>query len=271
MAMLAIAPFALSERGLVHLREIGTASPASFAGGYVRHLLPRTLFSGDVGQGFLAKGVPPLHAFEAPLVLVGLAAALRVPRHRFLLGWLAAFPFASAFTLPAPNLLRAIFGLPLFALLGARIARDKKLQAKVKARIAEVSKKTEARRRKWAEEAKQDWDASPITLPRLASEVWAQIRNEDWVLTAGTLEAWTRRLWDFDKPYRHPGKSLGTSTQLGISLGVALANFCCFSSPEVIFLFGGLAQSGEAIFKPVRKAFEENVLKVYQGKTKILW
>jgi acetolactate synthase-1/2/3 large subunit len=31
-------------------------------------------------------------------------------------------------------------------------------------------------------------------------------------------------LWDFDKPYRHPGKSLGTATQFGISLGVALAH-----------------------------------------------
>ena len=30
--------------------------------------------------------------------------------------------------------------------------------------------------------------------------------------------------WDFDKPYRHPGVELGTSTQIGISLGVALAH-----------------------------------------------
>ena len=29
---------------------------------------------------------------------------------------------------------------------------------------------------------------------------------------------------DFDKPYRHPGVELGTSTQIGISLGVALAH-----------------------------------------------
>jgi acetolactate synthase I/II/III large subunit len=79
-------------------------------------------------------------------------------------------------------------------------------------------------RAEWAKEARRDWDASPVTLPRLASEVWEQIRNEDWVLTAGTLEDWTRKLWDFDKPYRHAGKSLGTATQFGISLGVALAH-----------------------------------------------
>ncbi len=79
-------------------------------------------------------------------------------------------------------------------------------------------------RRRWEEEARQDWNASPITLPRLATEVWNAIEDEDWVLTANTLEDWTRILWNFDKPYRHPGKSLGTATQIGISLGVALAH-----------------------------------------------
>ena len=112
----------------------------------------------------------------------------------------------------------------LTQLLKARIAKDRKLQARIKSRVAEVSRKTEARRKKWAEQAKQDWDASPITLPRLASEVWSAIKGEDWVLTAGTLEDWTRKLWNFDKPHRHPGRSLGTSTQIGISIGVALAN-----------------------------------------------
>ena len=82
----------------------------------------------------------------------------------------------------------------------------------------------ERARRKWENEAKEDWDASPITLPRLATEVWNAIKSEDWVLTANTLEEWTRKLWDFDRPYRHPGKSLGTATQIGISLGVALAH-----------------------------------------------
>ncbi len=49
------------------------------------------------------------------------------------------------------------------------------------------------------------------------------MRNYDWVLTAGTSRGWARKIWDFDKPYRHPGDSLGTATQIGISLGVALA------------------------------------------------
>ena len=50
------------------------------------------------------------------------------------------------------------------------------------------------------------------------------IKDEDWVLTANNLKQQVRKLWDFDKPYRHPGVELGTSTQIGISLGVALAH-----------------------------------------------
>ena len=112
----------------------------------------------------------------------------------------------------------------LTALLKIRIAKDAKLVVRVKARTAEIAAKNKARRDRWAKEAREDWDASPITLPRLASEVWDAIKGEDWVLTAGTLEEWARKLWDFDRPYRHPGRSLGTATQFGISLGVALAN-----------------------------------------------
>jgi acetolactate synthase I/II/III large subunit len=93
--------------------------------------------------------------------------------------------------------------------------------AKKDAWFADLRKKAHA---EWQVEAKRDWDASPITLPRLATEVWNAIKSEDWVLTAGTLDDWARQIWDFDRPYRHPGKSLGTATQIGISLGVALAH-----------------------------------------------
>ncbi len=56
----------------------------------------------------------------------------------------------------------------------------------------------------------------------------------------------------------------------GTILGQALADFIAFSSPEAIVLFGGLAKSGDYIMKPVQKAMEANVLKIYAGKTKLL-
>ena len=56
----------------------------------------------------------------------------------------------------------------------------------------------------------------------------------------------------------------------GTILGRTLADFIAFSSPEAIILFGGLAKSGDLIMKPIQKAMDENVLKIYAGKTKLL-
>ena len=56
----------------------------------------------------------------------------------------------------------------------------------------------------------------------------------------------------------------------GRILGEALSDFIAFSSPEAIVLFGGLAKSGDYIMKPIKKALDENVLKIYEGKSKLL-
>jgi acetolactate synthase I/II/III large subunit len=76
----------------------------------------------------------------------------------------------------------------------------------------------------WRQKAAQVHDASPVSTARLAAEVWEVVKEHDWVLTAGTAAEWALRTWDFDAPHRHPGKQLGTATQIGISLGVALAH-----------------------------------------------
>jgi glucokinase len=55
----------------------------------------------------------------------------------------------------------------------------------------------------------------------------------------------------------------------GNILGEALSNFVAFSSPEAIILFGGLTKAGELILNPVKRAMEGNMLKVFQGKTKL--
>jgi len=112
----------------------------------------------------------------------------------------------------------------LTELLRERIGERSDLAGRIARRSKDTADKHHAARTKWQEQARRDWNASPMTAPRLASEIWEVIQHEDWVLTANTLEDWTRKLWDFDKPYRHPGKSLGTATQFGISLGVALAH-----------------------------------------------
>lgn len=76
----------------------------------------------------------------------------------------------------------------------------------------------------WRRTAEQVWDDSPVSTARLAAEVWDAISGHDWVLSAGTANDWALRTWNFDRPYRHPGKSIGTAIQFPISLGVALAH-----------------------------------------------
>jgi glucokinase len=56
----------------------------------------------------------------------------------------------------------------------------------------------------------------------------------------------------------------------GKILGMALANFVMFSSPEAIVLFGGLTKAGELILKPTRENMEANLIQVFQNKVKIL-
>jgi len=57
--------------------------------------------------------------------------------------------------------------------------------------------------------------------------------------------------------------------QTGTILGEALADLIALTSPEAIFLFGGLALSGDFILQPTQKAMEENLLKIYKGKVKL--
>ncbi len=112
----------------------------------------------------------------------------------------------------------------LTALCRDLLAKDAGLGQRAARRAAEAAKRHAGLHARWAAEARENWDQTPMSLPRLASEVWEAIKHEDWVLTAGTFRTWARKLWDFDRPYRHPGKPLGTATQIGMSLGVALAH-----------------------------------------------
>ncbi|MFL5919434.1 MAG: thiamine pyrophosphate-binding protein [Gaiellaceae bacterium] len=90
--------------------------------------------------------------------------------------------------------------------------------------VARLEELHDATWQNWRTEAERSADATPVATSRLAAEVWGAIKEYDWVLTAGTAADWAPKVWDFDRPYRHPGRSLGTATQFGISLGVALAH-----------------------------------------------
>lgn len=53
-------------------------------------------------------------------------------------------------------------------------------------------------------------------------------------------------------------------------LGKAIANVVALTSPEAIFLFGGLANANDLLIQPVKKYMEKSLLKVFQNKVEIL-
>ncbi len=61
-----------------------------------------------------------------------------------------------------------------------------------------------------------------------------------------------------------------TFTYTAKMLGEVLANVVAVTSPQAIFLFGGLAKAGDILFKPVEETFEEELLAIYKGKIKVM-
>lgn len=56
----------------------------------------------------------------------------------------------------------------------------------------------------------------------------------------------------------------------GAILGPALADMIAITSPEAIFLFGGLSKAGKYIFEPTQRYMEQSILRNFKGKVKLL-
>lgn len=64
--------------------------------------------------------------------------------------------------------------------------------------------------------------------------------------------------------------AIETFEYTGKILGEVLANAVAITSPEAIFIFGGLARAGEQILKPVREHMEKSMLTIFKNKVKVL-
>ena len=64
--------------------------------------------------------------------------------------------------------------------------------------------------------------------------------------------------------------AIETYKKTGEWLGIALANAVVFSSPEAIFLTGGIMNAGEILLKPTRESFAKHKLFLYKNDIPIL-
>ena len=77
-------------------------------------------------------------------------------------------------------------------------------------------------------EAAVGWNSTPISTARLAAEMWAVMKNEDWSLVGkdSWISFWPTRLWNFSKPYHFIGEqgASGIGYAAPAAVGAALAN-----------------------------------------------
>ena len=63
--------------------------------------------------------------------------------------------------------------------------------------------------------------------------------------------------------------ALASFEDLSARLGLALANAVAITSPEAIFLFGGLAKAGDLLLEPTRRHMESQLLDVFKGTVRL--
>jgi acetolactate synthase-1/2/3 large subunit len=92
-------------------------------------------------------------------------------------------------------------------------------------RIAAAGKQAHAQ---FVQNARYGWDNSPISVPRMITELGAQIKNDDWAVVSGHQFTgdWQRRLLNFDRHYRYNGDNggFGIGYDTPGSVGAALAH-----------------------------------------------
>jgi thiamine pyrophosphate-dependent acetolactate synthase large subunit-like protein len=93
------------------------------------------------------------------------------------------------------------------------------------AKLAEAHQKV---RQQSIDAAAYGWDASPVSLARIAGELWPLVKNEDWSFVSPQAFAgnWPNRLWKMDKHYQYIGGQGAGGMGYGApaSVGAALAN-----------------------------------------------
>ena len=102
---------------------------------------------------------------------------------------------------------------------------------------------------------------------------------EQYASAGGLVATYRERTGDRETPVTarqvaeraHAGEAAAVEAfrETGDLLGLTLANSVAYTSPAVIFLFGGLAEAGSVLLDPLRLSFEDNLLNVYRGNVDI--
>lgn len=110
--------------------------------------------------------------------------------------------------------------------------------------------------------------ASATGVARSAKEILETTEEESLLRKLPIENITSKDVYDAAKAGDKVAKEIFQFT--GNILGEAFADFVAFSAPEAIVLFGGLAQAGDLIMKPIMDGLNNNVLPLWRGKIKVL-
>jgi acetolactate synthase-1/2/3 large subunit len=104
------------------------------------------------------------------------------------------------------------------------IHQDYQKKKKISERFQRAKANYQKKKENWGKDVRRRWDAIPISLPRLAGELWKAVRGKSWVIANGTLGGWVRRIWAWEEPGCYLGGSGGAGLGYGLpaSIGVSL-------------------------------------------------
>jgi acetolactate synthase-1/2/3 large subunit len=128
-----------------------------------------------------------------------------------------------------------------------RLDTDPAARRRADARLAELEGVHDEQRRDWQAEAEAAWNETPISLPRVAGEIWDVIADEEWVLTNGTFRGWAYKLWDIDEYDQYVGSYSGGG---GIGQGIGQAIGAALAYRETDRIPINLQPDGDLMFYP---------------------
>lgn len=110
--------------------------------------------------------------------------------------------------------------------------------------------------------------ASASGLVRTVSELISEMREDSILRDVPPSQLTAKQI--ADAASKGDPVAVRAMEETAEKLGFGIVNSIVFSSPEAIFLFGGLAQAGEAIFAPVRKYLQKHNYILFKDTVKIL-
>jgi acetolactate synthase-1/2/3 large subunit len=113
----------------------------------------------------------------------------------------------------------------LVAEMEARARGNPAWVKRAKERAAEIGRKHDALRVRQREAARENWDQTPISVPRMQWELWEAVKDKDFMTGLRNYRSWYEGIWDYKGGGQHLSNNVGGGVGYGPGgvIGSALA------------------------------------------------